>query len=322
MRIFLAGGTGAVGRPLLELLIGDGHDVVVLTRSEERARMVSNAGADPVLGDAMDRPALHAAVLAAKPDVVIDQMTSLPQRVRIRGMRAFYKKQAPLREMGSGALLRAAEAAGAKRLIAQSVAFIYAPDTPGLKSENARIWSDGPAPIGPVLAGAAAHDERVVGTRKLEGVVLRYGVFYGPGTHFAAGNGFHHDVMKRRLPIVGSGLGRWSLIHVADAARACLVALDTGDSGIYNLVDDEPASVSDWLPVYARAIGAPKPRRLPRWLVRPVAGPAMTAWLTQLPGASNRKAKETLGWAPGYPSWRQGFFDSHGDQHEEPVRQH
>jgi nucleoside-diphosphate-sugar epimerase len=316
MRVFVAGATGAVGRPLVQQLVGAGHEVVGMTRSADRARWLESVGARAAVGSAFDEEWLRGAVGDARPEVVIDQMTALPQRIRPRGLRRFYREQIPLREQGSAALLRAAVDAGARRVIAQSVAFIYAPDGGGPKDEDAPVWIDAPKPFGRSVAVAAAHDRRVVELDEVEGVVLRYGLFYGPGTHFSPGNGIYEDVRKRRFPIVGDGESVWSFVHVEDAARATLAALDGGRPGIYNIVDDEPAPTRTWVPVYAEAIGAPPPRRVPVWLARATTGPAMTAWATQFPGASNAKAVSELRWRPRLSSWREGFRTL---GHEQPA---
>jgi 2-alkyl-3-oxoalkanoate reductase len=307
MKIFLAGATGAVGRPLVRQLLDEGHEVVALTRSPEKAKWLRDLRAEAALGNAMDIEWLRPAVLRAKPEVVIDQMTDLPQRQRPHGLGKFYKRQIPLREIGSRALLRAAEESGARRLIAQSVAFLYAPNGSGPRSEADRAWVEAPGVLGKAFAGAAAHDERVVHSTGLEGVVLRYGFFYGPGTTFAPGNGLYEDTRRRRLPLSGDGASFWSFVHVDDAACAAVAALSQGQHGLYNVVDDEPAPMREWLPEYADLIGAKPPRRLPEWLVRVGAGAPMSAFLTRFPPVSNARAKNQLGWSPRFSSWRQGF---------------
>jgi nucleoside-diphosphate-sugar epimerase len=310
VKTLVAGGTGAVGRPLTRLLIEAGHEVVAITRSADNAARLGEFGATPLVGSVLDLDWLGNAVRDAAPEVVIDQLTDLPQRVRPRGLRAFYRRQIPLRTQGSGALLDAARRSGARRMVSQSVAFIYAPDGGGLKVESDRIWRDAPAPFGAALAGAADHDQRLIETPDLDGIVLRYGVFYGPGTLFALGNGIYEDVRRRRFPMVGAGESRWSFCHVQDAAAAAVNALDHGERGVYNVVDDEPAFVRDWLPIFAESIEAPPPRSVPAWLSRLVAGPALTAWGTSFPGTANDKAKGDLGWSPQYASWRQGFREA------------
>jgi nucleoside-diphosphate-sugar epimerase len=310
MRIFLAGATGAVGRPLVKKLVAAGHQVVGLTRRDDRAQWLYEHGATAVVGTALDSEWLQAAVRESRPEVVIDQMTDLPQRLGIRGMGRFYRGQNPLRAKGSAALLAGARAAGARRLIAQSVAFIYAPGAGRPKTEADPTWDDAPEPFGNALRGAAAHDRLVVGAPDIDGVVLRYGVFYGAGTHYAPGNGQYEDIRRRRLPLVDDGNSVWSFIHVDDAAQAAVDALDRGAPGIYNVVDDEPAPMRVWLPHFAETIGAKPPRRVPQWLARITAGPAITAWATLFSGASNAKARAELGWQPSHTSWREGFPES------------
>jgi nucleoside-diphosphate-sugar epimerase len=307
MKIFLAGSTGAVGRPLLNRLVASGHDVVGLTRLDKRARWLRENGATAVVGNALDAKWLERAMRDAAPEVVIDQMTDLPQRLGLRRMRRFYRGQNALRTRGSGALLAAARSAGARRMITQSVAFIYAPDGGGLKRETDRVWDDAPEPFGEAIRIAAEHDSRLTAESHPEGVVLRYGVFYGPGTHYAPGNGVYEDIRRRRMPLVGQGDSIWSFCHVDDAAQAAVDALDRGTPGIYNIVDDEPVAMREWLPHFAQVIGAKPPHRVPVWLSRVAAGPAITAWATAFPGASNEKARRELGWEPSYPTWREGF---------------
>jgi 2-alkyl-3-oxoalkanoate reductase len=307
MKIFVAGATGAVGRPLISRLAAAGHDVVGLTRHEARARWLRENGASAIVGDALDTRWLESAVVEAEPEVVVDQLTDLPQRIGFRGLRRFYKGQNPLRRHGSSGLLAAARAAGARRIITQSVAFIYAPDGGGLKRETDRLWSDAPEPFGQALRVAATHDTRVASDPAVEGVVLRYGMFYGPGTHFAPGNGIYEDIRHRRMPLVGDGCSVWSFCHVDDAAQAAVDALDRGAAGIYNVVDNDPAPTREWLPEVARMIGAKPPLKVPVRLARFTAGSAMTAWATAFPGTSNDKARRELGWGPKYPSWREGF---------------
>lgn len=309
MKVFVAGATGAIGRPLVRELVAGGHEVIGMTRKPERAAWLVDAGAEALVGNAFDAPWLIDRVGGIAPEIVIDEMTDLPQRIGFRGIRRFYRGQIPLRREASRALLRAAEEAGARRIIAQSVAFIYAPDGGGPRSEQDPIWSDAPEPFGEALREAAAHDEKVVALHRTEGLVLRYGVFCGPGTHFDEGNGIYEDVRRRRLPIVGAGASNWSFCHVEDAARATVAALDRGRRGIYNVVDDEPAPARDWIPYYAELIGAKPPYRVPKWLARLTAGPAMTVWGTSFPGASNAKAKAELGWRPRFATWREGLAE-------------
>jgi nucleoside-diphosphate-sugar epimerase len=291
-----------------------------MTRSTDHARWLQQAGARPVIGNALDLDWVKTTISREEPEVVIDQLTNLPQRVRPRGMRRFYRRQIPLREKGSGALLHAAASAGVRRVVSQSVAFLYAPEGGELKDETARAWTDAPAPFNHAVRGAAEHDERVVGSEDYDGLVLRYGVFYGPGTHFAPGNGMYEDIRRRRLPVVGAGDSVWSFVHVDDAAHAAVDALDHGAPGIYNVVDDDPAPTRVWIPELAQIIGAKPPRHVPRWLTRIFAGPAMAAWSTEFPGASNLKAKRELGWSPSFESWREGFRDTLSRTRARPTR--
>ena len=307
MRIFVAGATGAVGRPLVRALAAQGHEVSGTTRRSERGRLIEADGATAVVVDALDTGALTDAVLAARPDVVVDQLTDLPQRFGIRGLRSIYRGQNRLRERGSGALLDAAVAAGARQIITQSVAFLYEPGVDAVRTEADPAWRDAPPPFGRAVSVAAGHDERVIATPGIVGVVLRYGVLYGPGTHFWPGNGIHEDTRRRRLPLIGDSAGRWSFVHVDDAAGAVLAALGRSSSGIYNIVDDDPAPWGEWLPFYADVLGAKPPHRIPRWLGRVAAGPVTTSWVTDRAAVSNAKAKRELGWSPRISSWGVGF---------------
>lgn len=308
MRVFVAGATGAIGRPLVRGLVAAGHEVGGLTRKPERAASLRAAGAVPFVGDALDRGRLRDALAEFGPEAVIDQLTDLPQRIGFRGLRRFYRNQGRLRRDGSGALLEAAVEVGARRLIAQSVAFIYAPGGLGPKAEADRLWLDAPEPFGGALRLAAHHEQRVLHCDRIEGIVLRYGILHGPGTHFAPGNGIYEDVRRRRMPIVGTGDSIWSFCHVEDAAAATVLALERGEPGVLNIVDDDPARTREWLPAFAAAIDAAPPRHVPTWLARVAVGPAMTAWATRFPGASNAKARSELRWEPLLPSWRPGLM--------------
>lgn len=307
MRIFVAGATGAVGRPLVRMLVADGHEVSGLTRSAEKAQGLEAAGARPVVANAFDTGALLAAVKGTKPDVVIDQLTDLPQKVGVRGMTKMYRHQNAIRKQGSAALLDAARAADVSTVISQSVAFLYAPDGRGPKSENDRVWRDGPPPAGQAYSVAADHDEAVVASPDFTGIVLRYGVLYGPGTHFAPGNFLYDDARRGRLPLVGNGDGVWCFAHVEDCAQATLAVLGRSMPGIYNIVDDDPAPYREWVTYWIELVGGRKPMHVPRRLARVIAGPAATAMATVWPGASNAKAKRELGWSPRHPSWREGL---------------
>jgi nucleoside-diphosphate-sugar epimerase len=301
--VFVAGAAGAIGRPLLPLLAAAGHEVTGTTRSEGRAEAIRAAGATPVVVDALDAAALREAMTAAAPEVVVHQLTSLPDRFNPR-RKDIYDPTNRLRREGTRNLLDAAQAAGASRFICQSIAFAYrAAAQPQVMDEEAPLALDAPAPFGEGVQAIAAMERAVV---EADGLVLRYGWFYGPGTYYAEDGSMTAEVRRRRFPIVGSGAGMWSFIHVDDAAAATVAAVERGAPGIYNVVDDEPAAMRDWLPAFAEAIGAGPPRRVPVWLARLVAG-KMAGGIEVQPGASNAKAKRELGWQPRWASWREGF---------------
>jgi nucleoside-diphosphate-sugar epimerase len=309
MRVFLAGAAGAIGRPLVPLLVEAGHEVTGTTRSPERARAIEAAGATAVVVDALEPDALRAAAEQAEPDVVIHQLTSLPERFN-PGKRGVYEATNRIRSEGTRNLLAAARAAGAGRFVCQSVSFAYAPGAQAeVKDEEAPLALDTPGQFGEGARVLDAMERAVLGADGLAGVVLRYGWFYGPGTYCGENGSIATDVRKRRFPIVGRGTGLWSFVHVDDAAAATVIAVERGDPGAYNVVDDEPAAVREWLPAYADAMGAPPPRRIPIWMARLFAGKA-AALVDVLPAASNAKARRELGWEPRWRSWRDGFRDA------------
>lgn len=311
VKVFVAGASGAIGRPLIRQLVAAGHEVTGTTRHEERAEEIRAAGAKTVVCDVFDRQALEAAVAEAAPEVVVNQLTSLPEDFNPRTID--YGPTNRVRQEGGGNLMAAALAAGARRYVTQSIAFLYAPEGGSVKDEDARPFEDAPPPFDEGVGAMLAHEREVLGTDGIEGVVLRYGQFYGPGTYYTPGSGsIAKQVSKRMLPVVGPGTGVSSFIHVEDAASATVAALDHGAPGIYNAVDDEPARVSEWLPLYAEAIGAKRPLRVPAWLARVVGGKMAIQFAIHLRGASNAKAKRELGWQPRYPSWRQGFGEALG----------
>ena len=312
MRVFVAGASGAVGRPLVPRLVAAGHEVTGMTRSEERAQDVRAAGADAAIVDVFDADALRAAMTEAAPEVVIHELTDLPPRMNFR-KKDLYVGTNRVRTEGTRNLIRGAQAAGARRFLSQSIAFAYRPDGGPVKSEDDPLLDDAPPPFSSGVEALHEMEEMVLGTEGLDGLVLRYGFFYGPGTHYDAADGtITADVRKRRLPIVGAGTGVFSFIHVDDAADATVAAVERGSPGIYNIVDDEPAPVREWVPVLAQAAGAKPPRRVPAWLARLVAGRQAADFALELRGASNEKAKRELGWQPAHPSWRSGFADSLG----------
>jgi nucleoside-diphosphate-sugar epimerase len=305
VRVFLAGATGAIGAPLLQLLVAEGHEVTGMTRSPDRAATLRAAGAEAVVADALDREALTSAVLAARPEAIVHQLTAIPPRLDPRKIVRDFALTDRLRTEGTRTLVAAAQQAGASRIVAQSIAFAYAPGPPGaVHVEDDPLMADPPAQFKRSAAAIAELERTVLGA---EGVVLRYGYFYGPGTSISADGSLGREVARRRLPIVGGGSGVWSFIHVQDAASATVAALASGSKGAYNVVDDEPAQVREWIPALADALGAEPPRRVPAWLARPLAGAYGVMTMTRAQGASNARAKRELGWSPRYASWREGF---------------
>jgi nucleoside-diphosphate-sugar epimerase len=311
VKILLAGATGAIGRPLVRHLVDAGHEVVALTRRPEKVAELDQAGARGVVCDVCDREALFAITADTRPDVVVDETTDLPQRYDGRRLRGFYDGMARLRLIGTPNLMEAAHDAGA-RLVFQSIAFAYRPEPgrPGteqrLRTEDDPIFGfDAPAPWNWAMPVIGALEQRAVG---YGGLVLRYGLFYGPHTHFMPGAQMYEEVRKRRMPIPGGGTGVGSFIHVDDAAAATVNAIEQPDvSGILNVVDDEPMALRHWVPAFAESIGAPKPLRVPLFVAKLATGPLPLHYATTLPGTSNARARETLGWAPAYPSVREGF---------------
>jgi nucleoside-diphosphate-sugar epimerase len=305
MKVFVAGATGALGRPLVRALAAAGHQVTGTSRTESRAALVHADGGTGVVCDALDRDAVLRAVADADPEVVIHQLTALPRSyLKLRSGSPATNR---LRREGTRHLVDAAHAVGARRVIAQSIAFLYAPDGPPVADEDAPIWQSAAEPFGSMLAALTELEQTVLQTPDIEGVVLRYGAIYGPGTWYALDGDMTKQVRRRLMPVVGDGGGIVSFVHVDDAAAATVRALDHGGPGIYNVVDDEPVPYRDLLPEYARLVGAKPPRHIPRWLVRLTAGSVAATSVTEQRGASNAKAKRELGWSPRYPSWRAGF---------------
>jgi 2-alkyl-3-oxoalkanoate reductase len=309
MRVFVAGASGAIGRPLVPRLVAAGHEVMGTTRSERSAEAIRAAGASAAIVDALDADALREAVERAAPEAIVHELTALPERFNPR-KRGLYDATNRIRREGTSNLLDAARAAGVRRFVCQSIAFAYAPAAkPVVMDEEAPLNLEAPPPFSEGIRVIAEMEGMVLGAEGLEGLVLRYGWFYGPGTYYGEGGSMAADVRKRRFPVVGSGSGLFSFIHTDDAADATVAAVERGAPGVYNVVDDEPAALRDWVPAYAEAIGAPPPRRVPVWLARLVAG-KMASSMDVQPGASNAKAKRELGWAPRWSSWREGFREA------------
>lgn len=308
MKVFIAGASGAVGKRLVPQLIAAGHQVVAMMRSPRTAEALRSAGAEPVVVDAFDRAAVMEGVQRTQPDVVVHQLTAL---MGVKDYKHFDREFAltnRLRTEGTDNLLAAARAAGTRRVIAQSYgSWNYERTGTGSKSEEDPLDPKPPQHQRQTLAAIRYIEQAVVGANGIEGVALRYGNLYGPGTGFAADGDIAATVRKRGFPIVGSGAGVWSFVHVDDAASAVIAALRCGAPGVYNIVDDEPAPVAVWLPALARALGAKRPRHIPVWLGRLAIGEVGVSMMTQIRGASNAKAKRDLGWTPRYATWRQGF---------------
>jgi nucleoside-diphosphate-sugar epimerase len=309
LKVFVAGASGAIGRPLVRRLLAAGHEVTGMTRREQGAEQIRAAGAAAAVCDVFDLDDLDSALRQAAPEVVVHELTALPPRLDYKAKDDPLAATNRLRTEGTRNLLAAARAAGTRRMVAESVAFLYAPVGEWVKSEEAPLFMGAPGPFGDAVDALADLERQVTEAGDIEGLVLRYGWLYGPGTYFDRNGSQTEDALKRRASTVGKGDGTFSFIHVEDAAAATVAAVERGAAGIYNVVDDEPAPMRDWLPVFAAAVGAKRPRRVPVWLARLVAGSAAAATATQLRGASNAKAKRELGWQPSYPSWRQGFAD-------------
>lgn len=260
-------------------------------------------------GDRGDREAaLKEAVTAASPEGVVHALTALPAKFNPRSN--YLEPTNRVRTEGTRNLIAAARAAGARRLVAESVCFFYRPEGDWVKDEEAPLYEAAPGNFAEAAAAMIDLERQVIGTDGLEGLVLRCGWLYGPGTYFAADGSSAEEVRKRRYPVVGAGTGTFSFLHVADAAAAFVAALERGAPGAYNVADDEPAPAGEWLPLYAEALGAKPPRRVPAWLARIVAGRAMAEAAVQMRGATNARAKRELGWQPAHPSWRQGFAET------------
>jgi nucleoside-diphosphate-sugar epimerase len=299
LRIFLAGATGTLGRRLVPQLIARGHHVTGTTRS--RADDLRALGVEPVIVDPLDARAVHDAVVRAEPEVVVHQLTALAGLGMARNFDKAFAMTNRLRTEGTDHLIAAARAAGARRLVWQSYAgWPYAREGGPVKTEDDPLDPAPPADARETLAAMRHLEAAVTGARDMEGVVLRYGGFYGPGTSIDAGGDHLELIRKRKFPVGGDGTGVWSFVHIDDAAAATVAAIEGHATGIYNVVDDDPAPVADWLPALARQVGAPPPRRLPGWLVRLAAGPQAYSLMTRVRGASNAKAKRDLGWAPAH----------------------
>lgn len=303
MRVLVAGATGAIGRQLVPQLVAAGHQVSATTRTPQKVDSLRAAGADPYVLDGLDGGAVGEVVGRAGPDVIVHEMTAIPAQLNLRRIGQAFAATNTLRTVGLDHLLAAARAAGVPRFIAQSYAGWPSARTGGpVKTEADPLDPDPPAAMRPVL-DAIRYLERAVTSAPLAGLALRYGSLYGPGSSDI----FVSMLRRRMVPLIGNGAGVWSWLHVTDAAAATVAAVSHGEPGVYNIVDDEPAAVSEWLPVVAKCAGARPPLHVPGWVGRLAAGEAGMSMMTQIRGSSNAKAKRDLGWTPIWPTWRDGF---------------
>lgn len=307
MRVLVAGATGAMGKELLPRLVDAGHEVFAMVRSESGKAAVTRMGAVPVIADALDSAQVGKAVREANPEVIVNQLTAIGH-IDTRHFERSFAATDRLRIEGTDNLLAAARDTGVRRFIAQSNgAFTYARTGGPVKTEEDPLDRSPVAQMASMIAAVQYMEKAVLGTDGIEGIVLRYGAFYGPGTSMAPGSEQLDMIRKRKFPVVGDGGGVWSFVHIADAAEATVAAVENGGRGVYNIADDDPAPVAQWLPELAAMLGAKKPMRVPRFIGRLAAGPAGVVLMTELRGASNAKAKRELGWTPSHPSWRQGL---------------
>jgi nucleoside-diphosphate-sugar epimerase len=312
MKILVAGATGAIGTQLLPLLAARGHDVWGMTRSASKRPAIAAAGATPVVADALEPDDIARAVAQAQPEVIVHQLTALSGSPDMRHFDRDFAQTNRLRTEATNHLLAAGREAGVRRFVAQSYAgWPFARTGAPVKSEDDPL-DPSPAEAMRQTLDAIRHLEHAVTSADWTiGIVLRYGGFYGPGTSLGPeGGDVVETIRRRKLPLVGDAGGVWSFVHIADAAQATVAAIEHGTRGVYNIVDDDPAPVAEWLPALAAAWGAPPPRRVPRWLGRLLAGETAAVMMTEVRGASNAKAKRDLGWQPAHPSWRGGFLEA------------
>jgi nucleoside-diphosphate-sugar epimerase len=301
VRVFVAGATGAIGRALVPALQAAGHEAIAMTRSPEKAQALRAHGIEAAVCDAYDAPALERALVDARPEKVVHLLTDLPEDMNMRRFEREVESTGRLRREGTRNLLAAARAAGAPGIVAESIAFAYAPEGDRVKHEDAPLALEAL----PFVAEPLAELERQV--LDAGGIVLRYGWLYGPGTSFTHDGAWAANLRRRMMPLVGAAGGVFSFVHVDDAASATVAALAHDGPATYNVVDDEPAPMREWVPEYARAVGAPRPWHAPTWLGRLAASRLAVEMTSELCGASNARIKHELGWQPRYASWREGF---------------
>jgi nucleoside-diphosphate-sugar epimerase len=312
MKIFVAGATGALGKLLVPRLVANGHEVVGMTRSASKVETLRSLGATPVVGDALNAEDVARAVAEAEPEVIVHQLTALAGALNGGEPDQFMALTNRLRIEATDHLLAAGRAVGVRRFVAQSYAgsgMPFARIGGPVKNEDDPLDSTPPKGMRNSIEAIRQLEAAVIGAEWTEGIVLRYGSFYGPGTALAGDGAYFELIRQRKFPLVGSAAGVWSFIHIEDAAEATVAAIQYGQRGLYHIVDDEPAAVAEWLPATASVLGAQPPWRVPRWMGRLLTGEAMTVMMTEVRGASNAKAKRELGWRPAHPSWRQGFAE-------------
>jgi 2-alkyl-3-oxoalkanoate reductase len=322
MKVFVAGATGAIGKQLLPMLVEGGHEVTGMTRTAAKADAIRAMGAEPAVADALDPEAVAQVVAQAEPDAVIHELTTIDTSALGRSIDKMFAQTNRLRTAGTDHLLTAAKAAGARRFIVQSFAgWPYERVGGPIKTEEDALQEHPPKSVSDTLGAIKYLESTVTGASGVEGLALRYGGFYGPGTSIAVNpDGAQVEMIrKRRVPVIGNGAGIWSMIHIRDAAAATAAALERGEPGVYNIVDDDPAQVSEILPELAKVVGADPPRHFPRWFGRLLAGEGNTIMMTEVRGASNEKAKRELDWELRYPSWRLGFREGLEQQDGQPV---
>jgi nucleoside-diphosphate-sugar epimerase len=303
MKIFIAGGTGAIGRPLVAQLLARGHKVAALTRSSEKAKALRDQGIEPAIADVFDAGAVKAVVKRAQPEVVIEQLTALPKTYTRESMNAAAALNNRIRLEGGANVLAAAEAAGVRRYLRQSVAF-YAIPGPGLADEDTPLAFDASPAVAAGARELAELERRLLGDPNIEGIVLRYGFFYGPGTWFNPDGDVAGQVRQQQFPIIGNGEGVWSWLHIEDAATATIAAADQGSPGIYLITNDQPLPVREWLSAFARWLDAPPPPQISiQDALKSEGGADAVYYGTQMRGASNAKAKRELNFQPRALEW-------------------
>ena len=310
MRVFVAGATGVIGQSLVPRLIEKGHALTAMTRSQERADRLAELGAKAVVCAVYDQTGVQEALRQAQPDVVVHQLTALPTAIHPRRIAKQLAENDRIRVEGTRNLVRATVKVGVHRIVAQSIAFAYAPLGGPVKDEEAPLWSEAPWPWNRTVTAVDDLERQVSSVDGVEGVVLRYGYLYGRGTAYAADGSVAALVRRRQFPITASGSGVFSFVHVDDAASATVSAIEHGSAGTFNIVDDMPAPLRDWLPIYATALDAPEPRRVPSFLARLAVGRYGLYLMNEQRGASNERAKKELSWSPAFATWRTGFREA------------